>query len=144
MNKFLLIITFLLFSCFASAQHGGGRFTSGRFQAEMEQYITQNAGLTPTEAEVFFPVYSEMLKKQRTLHDKMKNLKRIKPATDAECRNNIRQCDELELEMKKLQKIYHEKFMKILSPSKVFDILKAEDRFHRQAFRKAACGNRNK
>lgn len=144
MKKLLCIMTFLIFACIVSAQHRGKYFNSGRFQADMEQFITQKAGLTPAEAEVFFPVYSEMLKKQRTLHDKIRNLKRIKPATDTECRNNIRTCDELDQEMKKIQKAYHERFMKLLPPSKVYDILKAEDKFHRQAFKRAACERRNK
>ena len=46
--------------------------------------------------------------------------------------------------LKELQKKYHEKFMQILPPKKVYDILKAEDRFHRQMFKRAADRRRKK
>ena len=38
--------------------------------------------------------------------------------------------------MKKLQQTYHNKFMKILPAGKVMEIIKAEDQFHRNAFRR--------
>ena len=74
----------------------------------------------------------------------MKSLKRIKPTSDSECKKNILKRDEFEIEIKNIQKTYHEKFMKILSAKKVYDILKAEDRFHRQMFKRTANRNRNK
>ena len=85
-----------------------------------------------------------MLSKQRAIHKDIKNLKRIKPVTDLECQKNIRKRDELDMKMKELQKKYHEKFMQILPPKKVYDILKAEDRFHRQMFKRAADRRRKK
>ena len=129
-----LILTFALSTVDAQGQRG--KFTPERFQAELEQYITKKAG--------FFPVYSEMLSKQRAIHKDIKNLKRIKPVTDLECQKNIRKRDELDMKMKELQKKYHEKFMQILPPKKVYDILKAEDRFHRQMFKRAADRRRKK
>lgn len=36
--------------------------------------------------------------------------------------------------MKELQQKYHRKFMKILSPSKVYMVIRAEEKFHRQLF----------
>lgn len=135
-----LVVSFLtlLFVQETNAQEKQGRFAPERFRAELEQYITRKACLSPKEASRFFPVYSEMLEKQRSIHDKIKNLKRIKPVTEADCKNNIRQRDKLEIEMKEIQKTYHEKFMKILSAKKVYDIMKAEDRFHRQALKNEA------
>ena len=74
----------------------------------------------------------------------MKALKRIKPTTNAECEKNVIKRDELEIEIKELQKEYHKKFMQILSAKKVYDVLKAEDRFHRQMFKRAANNKRKK
>ena len=133
------MILFLLVTCqYGYAQRHRGEFSPERFQAELEQYITQKAGLSPSEASRFFPVYSEMMKKQRALHEKIRCMKRIKPVTDAECKKNIQSRDAIDMEIRQLQKLYHGKFMKILSPSKVYDILNAEDQFHRQAFKRAA------
>lgn len=128
----------------AGAQGKRGKFTPERFQAELEQYITKKACLTPKEAAKFFPLYSEMSKKQRVVHQELKKLKRIKPVTDAECRKNILKRASLDIQMKQIQKTYHEKFMQVLPPKKVYDVLKAEDRFHRQMFKRKAAKARKK
>lgn len=52
--------------------------------------------------------------------------------------------DEYEIEIKEIQRTYHEKFMQILPAQKVYDILNAEDRFHRQMFKMAAGKKRKK
>ena len=137
------IIFTAIFALITTTQAGaqcknGKNFDPQRFQAELEQFITQKAGLTPQEAARFFPVYAEMMKKQRALHDEQKSLKRVKPLTDAECKKNIQKQDELGVQIRQVQQTYHNKFMHILSPAKVYDVLKAEDQFHRQAFKRAA------
>jgi hypothetical protein len=43
--------------------------------------------------------------------------------------------DELELEQKRICQSYHQKFFNVLSASKVYDVIKAENRFHRKAIR---------
>ncbi|MFQ9809366.1 MAG: hypothetical protein ACLRYB_07070 [Segatella copri] len=48
----------------------------------------------------------------------------------------IRRKDELDIQLKQLQQEYHSRFMTILPPNKVFSVIKAEERFHRQAFRR--------
>lgn len=138
MKKISLALLLMFTLSVAYAQQKHHHKTPERFQMELEQYITRKAGLTQGEAARFFPFYSEMLRKLRTVHEKMKNLKKVKPKSDAECKKNIQQRDKLDIEMKEIQKAYHEKFTKILPASKVYDILKAEDRFHRQAFKRAA------
>ena len=52
--------------------------------------------------------------------------------------------DEVELELKKIQQTYHNKFFTVISASKVFDVLRAEDRFHRRAFTNWGQGRRHK
>ncbi len=139
LRRRLLPLFMALLVCSSTvAQRHRGRLTPERFQAELEQYITSKAGLTPSEASRFFPVYSEMMKKHRALHEKIKSLKRIKPVSEIECKKNIQSRDKLEIEIRQLQKTYHAKFMQMLPASKVYDILKAEDQFHRQAFRRMA------
>lgn len=138
MKKILLTFFISLICIGTYAQKRQGKFTKERFQAELEQYITKKAGLTPNEAARFFPLYVEMRKKQQALHFETKNLKRIKPTTDTECKKNILKRDEIEIEKKLIEKTYHEKFMQVLPAKKVFDILKAEDRFHRQLFKRTA------
>lgn len=144
MKRSVFVFFLLLVLCVANAQNKQKHITPERFQVELEQYITRKAGLTPVESSKFFPLYSEMLRKQRSVHDELKTLKRIKPATDAECKKNIMRRDKFEIEMKEIQRTYHERFMQILPASKVYDIIKAEERFHRQIFKKAADKIRHK
>lgn len=114
------------------------QFSPEEFHAQLEQFITKSAGLTPKEASKFFPLYSEMLKKQRSLHDEQRNYKRIKPVSDSECKRYVEQMDKIDVEMKQIQRRYHTKFMQLLPASKVYDILQAEDKFYKQAFKRMA------
>ena len=138
MKKIIFTAIFaLITTTHAGAQCKNGKnFDPQRFQAELEQFITQKAGLTPQEAARFFPVYAEMMKKQRALHDEQKSLKRVKPLTDAECKKNIQKQDELGVQIRQVQQTYHNKFMHILSPAKVYDVLKAEDQLHLQTLKR--------
>lgn len=139
MKKSIFVLFFLLIVSLANAQNGQQKhFNPERYQAELEQYITRKAGLSPKEASKFFPLYSEMLRKQRSIHNELKTLKRIKPVTDKDCKQNIMKRDKFEIEIKEIQRTYHEKFMQVLPACKVYDVIKAEERFHRQIFKRAA------
>ena len=111
-------------------------FDPKRFEAELEQYIVVNAGLTPVEAARFFPVYREMMKRQRMLFDEMRRFHFVDTRDNKACANAIRRQDELDIEMKQLQQAYHGKFMYILPAGKVMSVIKAEEKFHRQMFKK--------
>ena len=76
-----------------------------------------------------------MQTKQRKVFDRMRQMGRIKPSTDKECKAQIRQHDDMDLELKQIQQNYHNRFFGILPASKVYDVLKAEDRFYRQSFK---------
>ena len=101
----LSIVMFLSVSAFADEPQ---KFSPEKFQADMEQFITQEACLTPEEAAKFF---------------------------EAECKKCVQKRDVYELELKNIQQTYHNKFFCVLPASKVYDVIKAEDRFHRRAFK---------
>ena len=122
--------------------HATPKFDPERYNAELQQFITQEAALSPQEAAKFFPLYREMQTKQRALFQQMHRYKRIKPNDEKSCREYIKKCDELDLHIKELQQLYHNKFLKILSASKVYDVLKAEDKFHRQMFSRGQQGRK--
>ena len=111
------------------------KFSPEKFQADLEQFITKEACLTPQEAAKFFPVYKEMQAKQRAVYDRQRQLGWGKPADEKGCEKAIRQRDEYDLELKRIQQTYHNKFLSIISASKLYDVIKAEDRFHRQMLR---------
>ena len=96
------------------------------------------AGLSPQEAAVFFPVYKEMQQKQRVLFGKMRQYRHTDTRDDKASLEAIRACDEIDLQIKKLQQQYHVRFCKVLPAGTVLRIIKAEEKFHRQAFRRMA------
>ena len=121
------------------------KFSPERFQAELEQHITKHACLTQKEAAKFFPIYKEMHAKQRAIFERQRQLDKVKPADEKGCETAIRQRDEYDLELKRIQQTYHNKFLTVLSASKLYDVLKAESGFHRQMLRNAGHhGNKKK
>ena len=111
------------------------RFDPERFQADLEQFITIEAVLTAQEAAIFFPVYREMKQKQHAIFGQMKWYRFTDVTDDEASHKAIKEQDKLDIQIKELQQKYHDKFMKLLPAGKVLKIIKAEDKFHRQAFR---------
>ena len=118
------------------------KFSPERFQAELEQFIAKEACLTAQEKAAFFPIYKEMQAKQRAVFGRQRQLGKVKPADEKGCEQAIRKHDEYDLELKRIQQTYHNKFLGVLSASKLYDVLKAEDRFHRQMLRNAGHGKK--
>ena len=139
--KALWLSLFPLFTFSPLMAQENRKFSPEKFQAEMEQFITKEANLTPEEATKFFPLFREMQQKQRAIFEKVRKEGFVKPVDDASCRKLVERRDANELEQKKIQQLYHQKFFTVISPSKVFDVLIAEERFHRRAFRNWGQGN---
>lgn len=128
LSVFILILMVSTVASFSQEK----KFSPEKFQADMEQFISKESCLTPQEAATFFPVYREMQKKQRVIYDRIRRIGRIKPVTESECRKAIIERDALDLELKQIQQSYHERFFSVLPPNKVYDVVKAEERFHRR------------
>ena len=142
MKKILVCMMILLVGFSVCQADEPQKFSPEKFQAEMEQFITKEAGLSADESAKFFPLFREMQQKQRAVFGKMRQEGRVKPTDDASCKRLVQKRDEVELELKKIQQTYHNKFFTVLSASKVFDVLRAEESFHRQAFRNMGQGFR--
>ncbi|MDE5948902.1 MAG: hypothetical protein K2G86_09045 [Prevotella sp.] len=141
MKKFSMVLLCLFAIVTLKAQDSGQKFSPEKFKAEMECFITKDACLTQKEAAKFFPLYNEMKQKSRVIFDRMRQLGKNKPADESGCRDVIRQRDKLDLELKKIQQTYHEKFLTVISASKLFDVIKAEEKFHRRMLKKANGDN---
>ncbi|MCH3985550.1 MAG: hypothetical protein LKH27_09255 [Prevotella sp.] len=133
-RKLFVLFVFLMGISLSVFGHNG--FNPERWQAEMEQYIVSKAGLTPFEASRFFPVYREWKEKERVYFDRLRFYRHINSNDPHACTEAIQQRDEIDLNIKKLQQLYHKKFLKMLPATKVYRIIRAEDEFHRQSFRK--------
>jgi hypothetical protein len=111
------------------------KFSPEKFQADLEQFIAREACLSPQEAAKFFPIYREMMGKQRIIYERQRQMGWMKPASEKECSKSIRQRDEYDLELKRIQQTYHNKFLSVISACKLWDVINAEDRFHRMMLR---------
>jgi len=69
---------------------------------------------------------------------KMRTYHHVDPKDDRASLQAIRAKDELDVQIKKLQQQYHLKFCKVLPAGTVLRIIKAEEKFHRQAFKRVA------
>ena len=133
--KQIILITLFLFSLVSVRAEEQQKFSPEKFQAALEQFMTTEANLTADEAAKFFPIYREMQSKQRAVYKQMKELGKNKPADEKACRKAVEKRDELELEQRRIAQSYHVKFFEVLPASKVYDVIKAENRFHRRALR---------
>ena len=129
-------ITLLLAVVAAAAEHD---FNPRRFQADMETFIVKEADLTPAQIDKFLPLFREMQTKQRALFDEMRQYRRMADfGDDNACARAIHRMDNIDVQIRRIQQQYHRKFLAVLPGRVVMKILRAEDCFLRQAFRRAA------
>lgn len=120
------------------------QFNPEAFQKELEAFIVREACLTPQEAEKFFPIYREMGKKQRDVFFKIRNISHTRPSDESVYKKCVTERDKLDIELKRIQQTYHNKFFTVLSAKKVFEVLRAEDRFHRRMLNKRSNNDKQK
>ena len=135
MRKLLFSTVIMIMVVLGASAEEQQKFSPEKFQADLEQYITTEAGLTNEEAAKFFPMYREMQQKQRVVYNKIHELFKL-PHDEASCKRAIQRRDQLEIELKQIAQTYHNKFLRVIPASKVIGTIVAEDKFHRRAFRK--------
>ena len=135
MKKLLFSTVIMIMVVLGASAEEQQKFSPEKFQADLEQYITTEAGLTNEEAAKFFPLYREMQQKQRVVYNKIHELFKL-PHDEASCKRAIQRRDQLEIELKRIAQTYHNKFLRVIPASKVIGTIVAEDKFHRRAFRK--------
>lgn len=142
MRKLLFSTVIMIMVVLGASAEEQQKFSPEKFQADLEQYITTEAGLTTEEAAKFFPLYREMQQKQRVVYNKIHELFKL-PHDEASCKRAVQRRDQLEIELKQIAQTYHNKFLRVLPASKVIGTIIAEDKFHRRAFRKFGQRNRD-
>jgi hypothetical protein len=131
MKKILTISLLLMMTIMVNAQDHK-RFSPEKFEADLRCFITKEASLTPQEADKLFPVFREMREKQREIYEKMRKLGMNKASDDEACKQFIIEYDKLNLELGQLDVTYHKKMIRMIPASKVYAVMQAEKRFHRQ------------
>ena len=104
------------------------------FRAKQKAYIMEKAGLTKDEAVKFFPMYFELQDKKKELNDKAWELIRKgknEKTTEAQYAEIMEGVYDARIASDRLEKIYFDKFKRVLSAKKLYLVQKAEMRFHR-------------
>ena len=141
MNRLLIIIMSLTACLGVQAQGRKGCLSREQFCEWQRQYIEDKAGLTEEESARFFPLYFELQDRKFSYNEKMRNkLSRTKEngnATDAEYSKIIEEVIRTRITIDELELEYLQKYKKILSPKKIYDIQKAEVKFGHELFKRA-------
>lgn len=162
MNKLFTLIATLLFSVAMYAQFPGGMGTPNRrgnspqkmefnpeqFVKELKDFIINEAQLTPSEANRFFPLLFEMHDKTRKIQDRqrelsMKAMMGENQMTEAQYAKTIDQITKLEVSAKEVEQQYYKKFHTVLSWKKIYKVRVAINRFHMRALGKFQPGRGN-
>lgn len=108
-------------------------FSPEEFRHKMTNFIVSEAGLTPTEASAFFPIFDEFKQKQREIFQKTMRLKQPKPEEKSvNYEQKVMQIAALDKQAATLEATYYKRLCKAVPAKKVYKALIAEDRFHRQ------------
>ncbi|HEY9007174.1 hypothetical protein [Ohtaekwangia sp.] len=103
-----------------------------KIQAARVAYITDQLGLTPGEAEKFWPVYREFSEKRQQLLKQYRQAKR-NPDPSKSTEQNDKDLVEMGLKVKQqevdLEKEYSDKLLKVISAQKLRSLPDAEKRF---------------
>ena len=130
--------------CMTISAQNKNKFDPAKFESELETFIISQAELSQEESAKFLPIWREMRKKQLETMRSGKDYRRIDFNDETKCADAIRQHDEKDIKLKELQRTYHNKFLKVIPAGKVMRVIRAEDRFHKQAFKRVVDRQRNR
>ncbi len=139
-----LILTFIVFSIFATTANA--QFKKGRekIRAYKVSFITEKLDFTPEEAEKFWPIYNKYDKKIMNLHREEKftikkkikesgGIEKLSEKDSKEILKNIRTISKQRYEIKTK---FHDQISKVLPYKKILALEIAEHDFHRSLFKK--------
>jgi len=140
MIRYIIIFLIALSSFTANAQNDNGKanrhFNPQRFENQLEQYVLGKIELSPSESAAFLPIFRDMRSEVVKVMQAGRKVKRGRPSNEKEWEEALRTFDSNEVKLKKIQQTYHIKMLKVIPASKVMLMVRAEDEFHRESFRK--------
>ncbi|MBV6403647.1 MAG: hypothetical protein IT228_04620 [Flavobacteriales bacterium] len=109
-------------------------------KAQRSAYLTQKMGLSPEEAQRFWPVYNQYDKEQEAMQrerrEAMRALRADKDLTDAEAADHIERGLAAQQRELDLRKRYSSEFIKLIGARKTLELHRAERDFNRELLRR--------
>ncbi|MDA0195398.1 MAG: hypothetical protein O2951_10175 [Bacteroidetes bacterium] len=139
MKKYIFILLAFTFPNAVYSQPGGNPEAQQKIEAARIALITERLGLTPDQAEKFWPVYKEFSdKRQETRQGFMEQRRKHNPQTASEEEN--RRLVQLGLEVKErelnLEKEYSERLLRVIDNRQLISLRQAEDDFRQMILRR--------
>lgn len=126
-----VLVSLLCLPLFAQKK---SKCSAKEFRAKQQAYMTQKAGLTAEEAQMFFPLYFELQDKKKAInkHAWAEVRQGVQPqTTEEEYGTIIDHFFSTQHEILDLEKQYIEKYRKVLTDRKIYMIYWAEINFNR-------------
>jgi hypothetical protein len=134
--KYILIL-FIFLLC----ERGFGQANEGRERIEAARIalITERLGLTPEQAEKFWPVYNEYVQKRRGLARDLQQARDqvdINNMTEEQSQNLMKHSLDIRERQVQLEKQYAQRLTNVISAQQLLSLKKAEDDFRRMILRR--------
>ena len=138
MKKILILILFLV-SASAFGQKTGQQSANEKLQAARIALITERLGLTPAQAQQFWPIYNEYAEQRRTIQREFRDARiglDMSKLTEEQSRAMVKarldgKQRQLNLEMK-----YSDRMMDVINTRQLMALKKAEDDFRAMIIRR--------
>lgn len=114
---------------------GKMKFDPEQHKIHQHQFICDEADFSAEDSVAFFTIYDEMRQKEFELFGKHNNMRPQRPKTDEECRQMMIHRDSVELQMKQIQLMYHQKLLHVIRAKKAAKAIMAGEDFDKRAFR---------
>ncbi|MBR5810582.1 MAG: hypothetical protein IKY36_04295 [Bacteroidales bacterium] len=142
-RKIMIIAAILVFGAAnAFANNETKEDWKEKIQSEKIAFLTMEIGLTPQEAQVFWPVYNEINEeKDQAMYEVIKYYWEMSKAIEAgksekEIKSLLDKYLEAQEKQRKIDEDAAEKYKKVLSTTKVAKLYIGEEKFRRQHIRK--------
>lgn len=140
----ILVVILSMFSQISIAQPPGGMHErSEKIKAMKVEFITTKLDLTVEEAQAFWPVYNEFMKKMDALEQKRRSTMRAnrdKELTDKEINELIELNFDTDQAILDLKRAYDSKFKAVLPIKKVGKLYRAEEQFKHELIKRLRRG----
>ena len=135
MKRIILMMSALFMIISMNAQDMGDKGKRAELEAKKIAFISSTMGLTPEEAQVFWPVYNQLEEERKELRKEMRASKPEGPRedlSDAEIESAIKNQFKMKRKEIDIQEKYFEEFKKILPAKKIAKLYMAEERFKKK------------
>lgn len=140
-RKYYLLIVLLITTLVNL--HAQKPLSKEEFRERQQGFLIRQAGLTPEEAGKFFPLYFELQdKKENYNREAWHKLRKGKESntTETEYARIVEDVIKTRITVDELELEYVKKYKRFLSAKKIYEIQKAEMRFHRELLKSAPPG----